>query len=201
MVTTAAKRQRHDLASLVEVAVGVFAERGYDGTTIDDIAAAAGVAKSSIYHHVDNKAELLELAVDRAMARLQELEQREVLIGKTAIERLRLVCRAVIRLTIEKNPHLTLIRRLPLMTATAPWALKRYVRYETLVARYVDDAIAEGIVRDDVDPLLVSRFMWFATTGIAEIQRLDPTTALDELTDLALKLMLDGAGKRGPRET
>ena len=196
MVTAAAKRPRHDLASLVDVAVRVFAERGYDGTTIDDVAAAAGITKSSIYHHVDNKAELLELGVDRAMAVLQEMERQEVLVGRTARERMRLVCRAVIRLTLEKDPHLTLIRRLPLMTATAPWALKRYVKYETLVARYVDDAIAEGFVRDDVDPLLVSRFMWFATTGIAEIQRLDPASSVDELTDVALNLMLDGAGKR-----
>ena len=196
MVTTAAKRQRHDLESLVDVAIRVFAERGYDGTTIDDIAAAAGVAKSSIYHHVENKAELLQLAVDQAMTRLQEMERREVLVGQTAAERLRLVCRTVMRMIVEKDPHLTLIRRLPLMTTTAPWALKRYVRYETLVARYVDDAIAEGIVRNDVDPLLLSRFMWFSTTGIAEIQRLDPTTSLDALTDVALKLMLDGAGRR-----
>ena len=196
MVTVAAKRQRYDLESLVDVAIRVFAERGYDGTTVDDIAAAAGVAKSSLYHHVENKAELLQLGVDRAMARLQEMERAEILVGKTAMDRLRLVTRAAIRMTIEREPNLMLIRRLPLMITTAPWAMKRYVKYEALMGRYVQDAIDEGIVRTDVDPLLLSRFFWFSTTGIADIQRLDPATTVDDLAELALRLLLDGAARR-----
>jgi AcrR family transcriptional regulator len=195
-VAASTKRQRHDLGSLLEVAVRVFAERGYDGTTIDDIAAAAGITKSSIYHHVDNKAELLQLGFDRAMARLQEIERREVLIGETAMDRLRLVCRTVMRLTIEKDPNLAFIRRLPLMTTTAPSVMKRYVKYEALTGRYIQDAIDEGILRDDIDPLLLSRSFWFSTTGIADIQRLDPSTSVDDLTELALRLLLYGAARR-----
>ena len=196
MVTATAKRQRYDLEGLVDVAIRVFAERGYDGTTVDDIAAAAGVAKSSLYHHVENKAELLQLGVDRAMARLQEMERTEILIGATAMDRLRLVTRAAIRMTIEREPNLMLIRRLPLMIATAPWAMKRYVKYEALMGRYVQDGIDEGIIRADVDPLLLSRFFWFATTGVADIQRLDPSTTVDDLVELALRLLLDGAARR-----
>ena len=196
MTAAAPKRERHDLRSIVDVALRVFAERGYDGTTIDDIAAAAGVAKSTLYHHVDGKADLLRLGVDRAMACLQEMERRDVLVGATALERLRLVARTVIRLTIEKEPNLAFIRRLPFTATTAPWALKRYVKYEALTARYVRDALDEGLLRDDVDPLLLSRYLWFSTTGIADIQRLDPSQSVDDLSEVALQLLLDGARKR-----
>ncbi|HET8588606.1 MAG TPA: helix-turn-helix domain-containing protein, partial [Nakamurella sp.] len=52
--TPRARRGRpgYDADALLEVAVRVFTERGYDGATMDDLAAALGITKSSIYHHV-----------------------------------------------------------------------------------------------------------------------------------------------------
>ena len=61
----------------------LFAERGFRGVSISDVATSAGLVKSSIYHHFENK-EALYLAVLTEMARqsreqssvwLQQLEQ------------------------------------------------------------------------------------------------------------------------------
>ena len=60
-------RPGHDLASVLAVAVELFNERGYDGTSMRDLAARLGIAKSAIYHHVAGKEELLSLALDRAL--------------------------------------------------------------------------------------------------------------------------------------
>lgn len=43
---------------IVEAAGRLFGERGYDGTRLDDIAAAAGVTKPVLYRHFDSKREL-----------------------------------------------------------------------------------------------------------------------------------------------
>lgn len=51
---TGAERQR----SILEAATEVFAQRGYDGARIDEIAAAAGVSKALIYEHFPGKREL-----------------------------------------------------------------------------------------------------------------------------------------------
>ncbi|HEU5271659.1 MAG TPA: helix-turn-helix domain-containing protein, partial [Jatrophihabitans sp.] len=55
-----AKRGRpgYDLDSLLAVAVEVFNERGYDGTSMEDLSRRLGIAKSAIYHHVAGKEEL-----------------------------------------------------------------------------------------------------------------------------------------------
>jgi AcrR family transcriptional regulator len=53
---------------LLRAAADVFAERGYDGTRVADIAAAAGVSNGALYAHFDSKAELL-LAALRAHGR------------------------------------------------------------------------------------------------------------------------------------
>ena len=46
-------------AALAEAARTLFLEKGYDATTMDEIAAAAGFAKGTLYHYFSNKAALL----------------------------------------------------------------------------------------------------------------------------------------------
>jgi AcrR family transcriptional regulator len=57
-VTAAETRER-----LLRAAADVFARRGYDGTRVADIAAAAGVSNGALYAHFDSKAELLVAAL------------------------------------------------------------------------------------------------------------------------------------------
>ncbi|HTX82559.1 MAG TPA: helix-turn-helix domain-containing protein [Streptosporangiaceae bacterium] len=57
-VTAAETRDR-----LLRAAADVFAERGYDGTRVADIATAAGVSNGALYSHFASKAELLVAAL------------------------------------------------------------------------------------------------------------------------------------------
>jgi len=59
-VTAAETRER-----LLRAAADVFAERGYDGTRVADIAAAAGVSNGALYAHFASKADLLTGALRR----------------------------------------------------------------------------------------------------------------------------------------
>ena len=56
-------RPGYDLDSLLTVAVEVFNERGYDGTSMEDLSHRLGITKSAIYHHVSGKEDLLRLAL------------------------------------------------------------------------------------------------------------------------------------------
>ncbi|HSK48882.1 MAG TPA: TetR/AcrR family transcriptional regulator [Solirubrobacterales bacterium] len=49
---------------LLRIAAGLFAERGYEATTVRDIASAAGILSGSLYHHFDSK----EAMVDAILA-------------------------------------------------------------------------------------------------------------------------------------
>ena len=60
-------REQYDATSLLAVAVRTFNDSGYDGTSMSAVAAAAGISKSSIYHHFTSKEQLLNLAVSRAL--------------------------------------------------------------------------------------------------------------------------------------
>src|ERR1700744_1401976 len=81
-------RPGYDLESLLAVAVAVFNERGYDGASMGDLSRRLGITKSSIYHHVDSKEDLLALALDRALDGLFAVADEVMAQTEPAIERL-----------------------------------------------------------------------------------------------------------------
>ena len=51
-------------ATILETAGMLFVEKGFDATTMEEIAAAAGFAKGTLYHYFNNKADLLNALKD-----------------------------------------------------------------------------------------------------------------------------------------
>ena len=57
---------------LLDVGRSLFAERGYDGTAVEEIAARAGVSKPIVYEHFGGKEGLYAVVVDREVQRLMD---------------------------------------------------------------------------------------------------------------------------------
>jgi AcrR family transcriptional regulator len=66
---------------LLDVGRRLFAERGLDGTSIEEIAAKAGVSKPVVYEHFGGKEGLYAVVVDREVSRFLEMANR-LLEGK-----------------------------------------------------------------------------------------------------------------------
>jgi AcrR family transcriptional regulator len=80
---TAERRRQQTRDYLLQAAAQVFAERGYHGASLDEVAAAAGFTKGAVYSNFKNKEDLflalIEAAYTREMAALKEaLEGSEV---------------------------------------------------------------------------------------------------------------------------
>ncbi|MGH7288419.1 MAG: TetR/AcrR family transcriptional regulator, partial [Myxococcota bacterium] len=56
---------------ILEVAEARFAQRGYAGVGMREVAAAAGLGKSSLFHHFATKAELYVAVVERVIVRIE----------------------------------------------------------------------------------------------------------------------------------
>lgn len=64
------------LEDIIETGTRVFHERGYDSGSLDDVAAAMGLSKGSLYHYLRSKAQLLYFIFDRAITlALQRLDE------------------------------------------------------------------------------------------------------------------------------
>lgn len=56
---------------LIDIARGLFADRGFDGTSVEEIAAHAGVSKPVVYEHFGGKEGLYAVVVDREVRALE----------------------------------------------------------------------------------------------------------------------------------
>jgi AcrR family transcriptional regulator len=171
MSAQGARRDSHTVQSLLAVAVGVFNVRGYDGTSMEDLARAAGITKSSIYHHVSGKEELLRLAVTRALDGLfGVLDEPSAREGAAAV-RLEYVIRRTCSELAENLPYVTLLLRVRGNTAAEREALERRRDFDHRVASLVAAAIAEGDLRADLDPRLTSRLVFGLVNSLTEWYR------------------------------
>lgn len=82
---TRAERQARTRAELLSTAAGVFARRGYNGASVEEIAEEAGYSHGAVYSNFESKAELFLAVLEDYMAeRAQELAQTQLELGEDA---------------------------------------------------------------------------------------------------------------------
>ncbi len=171
--TAPARRGRpgHSLDSLLDVAVALFNERGFEATSMDSLADRLGVTKSAIYHHVPSKVELLRLALDRALDGLFVVLDEPGATTGPAIDRLEHVVRGSVGVLTTQLPFVTLLLRVRGNSHIESKALHRRRDFDHRVTELVRAAVAEGSVRPDVDPRVTSRLLFGTVNSLTEWYR------------------------------
>jgi AcrR family transcriptional regulator len=193
-VTTPGRRGRpgYDLESLLLVAVKLFNERGYDGTSMEDLSRKLGITKSAIYHHVPSKEELLRLAVDRALNGLFAVADETESVEGKAIEKLEHLVRGSVLVLTEQLPFVTLLLRVRGNTKIERAALARRREFDRLVTDLVKQAETEGDVRPDIDPAVTARLLYGMVNSLIEWYRPRRGSTGEELADAVCKIAFDG---------
>ena len=196
--TVPARRGRpgHSLDSLLDVAVAVFNERGYDAASMEELATRLGVTKSAIYHHVPSKGELLRLALDRALDALFAVTTEPGATSGPAIDRLEHVVRGSVRVLAAELPFVTLLLRVRGNSEVEQAALARRREFDRIVTELVRAAEDEGDVRPDVDPAVTSRLLFGTVNSLTEWYRPDRGLGAAALADALVATTFDGLRTR-----
>lgn len=193
-------RPGHDLDSLLRTAALVFHERGYDSTSMEDLAKRLGITKSAIYHHVSGKEELLRLTVNRALDALSAvIEEPESLEGP-AISRLRHALRRSVQVLVDEQPFVTVLLRLRGNSKVERQALARRRDIDGFLSGLVTAAEREGSIRPDLDPALTSRLLFGLVNSLIEWYRPRKGLSADELADAVAKLAFEGLERQESSE-
>jgi AcrR family transcriptional regulator len=185
-------RPGHSLDSLLDAAVALFNERGYEATSVDEVATRLGVTKSAIYHHVPSKVELLRLALDRALDALFAVTSETGATTGPAIDRLEYVVRGSVRVLTAELPCVTLLLRLRGNTEIERTALQRRREFDRVVTGLVRAAEHEGDVRTDVDPAVISRLLFGTVNSLTEWYRPGGDLSADDLADAVVTVTFSG---------
>jgi AcrR family transcriptional regulator len=176
---------------LTRQAARLFAEQGYHGTSMEDLAAALGVQKASLYHHIESKADLLwDVARDGAAAfhaALDEIDER-----LPAVDKLRLALRAHLRVVSEQLDIATVFVRewRYLDGERRDEFLAERRRYEERIRGLFREGVEQSELRTDVD-VSVAALVFLSAANWAYTW-LQPGRDTDELADRFFELLVDG---------
>jgi AcrR family transcriptional regulator len=176
---------------LTRVAARLFAERGYQGTSLADLAEALGMQKPSLYHHIDSKEDLLwEVAWDGAEAFHAGLDG--VPADAAATERIRLALRAHLAVVAAQLDVATVFVRE--WRYLAGDRRDRFVaerrRYEERVRDLFRDGVERSELRTDLD--VATAALLFLSAANWAYTWLRPGARTDELADRLYAALLDG---------
>jgi AcrR family transcriptional regulator len=184
-------RPGHDQAAVLRAAIDLFNRKGYDATSIGDVAEELGVTKSAVYHHVPSKEHLLSEALDEALAGLEATVDAAVAAEGSAYEQLRGVVRRSVEVLVDHQPAVTLLLRVHGNTDIENAALRRRRAIDARLAELVGQAADEGALRADLSPDLVSRLLFGMINSLVEWYRpegpVDATDLANAITVLAFE--------------
>jgi len=145
------KKQGTDTESLstreriLNVAMDIFAHKGYYDTRLDDIVDEARISKGSIYFYFPNKEKLFLALVDQ-FSDLLERRTTEAIAEVQGIERVRVALITVLETfgRYRRPAKILLVQAVGLGTAFEKKRLAVNTRFASLIKDYLDEAVAAG---------------------------------------------------------
>ncbi len=185
-------RKPYDIETLTEIALRVFAARGYDAASMDDVARAAGITKASIYHHVAGKEALLERGLRRALDALFAVLHEPEATSGAAVSRLRHIVARVAEITLALQPALTVLFRIRGNSAVERDAIERRRTFDRIVTALVREAQDAGDARADLDAAILTRLVFGMSNSVVEWYRSGGRVADAEIARAVVACAFEG---------
>lgn len=155
-------RHEDKLENILMVAARLFSDRGYDATSLDDIADAVRVHKATLYHYIGSKEDILYQCLVRSIANYGDVLKR--MEDKTQPPLKRLHDFFMILIEAQNNDFgrcLAIVGRQPIGTVTRD-SIRDFQRtLDSAVRNVVKEGIADGSIRN-VSPKLASCMLFGA---------------------------------------
>ncbi len=185
---------------ILDAALTVFAAQGYGATRLDDVAAAAGVTKGTIYYYFKNKdALLVRLVADHDRKTFAKMESRLGRLSGPVSAKLRMAMREGFLEPADQTRRLVHVVLLELH-GTAPALFARTVHSAlvegwTLIAKLIEHGKAIGEFRPDADAEVAARVftsglvlqqLWRESMGLGALDPFDWGRLVDSTIELFL---------------
>jgi AcrR family transcriptional regulator len=188
-------------------AARTFVERGFDATSVNDVAAALGMTKAGLYHYISSKEALFVDILNLGMDWLEEEVVKPVRDVADPEERLRQMVRLHAKLTAGNEPWITVL--LDEMHAVAPESRKKIEArkrsyLEKLRATLVE-LKAAGRLNDDIDPTtgafaVLGMIIWLPR-WVRPGGRLTVDQVVEQIATIALQGLLKPATRHTKKST
>lgn len=176
---------------LLATATRMFAERGYDPTSVADIVDAMGVGKGVFYWYFPSKEELLGEILRSSQLELRRAQQAAIVDEPDPLRRIELGIRVTLAWFRAHRDYFAILQLAATDERFAP-ALRR--NREVAVAdtmRHLKDAIVEGRIAD-ADPELLAHAIHGVVDQLTRRCLVERDDAVHDVADVAVRFCLRG---------
>lgn len=178
---------------LLEAAALLFARNGYQSTSVDDVAEAAGYSKGAFYYNFSSKDDLFDALVDEHIERLTTDLEHALSDATTLDEKIAAVQKALARKQKERiDPRLEFE---VLASAVRDSKVRRrvagaYRRMRAAIAGLIEKEFAEVGAKPPMEPEHLALTIMAGSQGLALMQAIDPEAVPSGIMPSILALVL-----------
>ncbi len=182
---------------ILEAAARIFSEKGFDATSMQDIAQAVHLQKASLYHHFSSKQEILVGILDQALDLINNRLEIVLSQPSSADEKLREAMISYVQ-TIAENQNLAGVLLLELRSLDPELKARHAPRREKFEHLW-RDLIVEGHQQGvfiDIDPSLTGRAILGVMNWTVTWYRQEGPRSATDIANLFADLLLSGLLKQ-----
>lgn len=179
---------------LIGIAAELFAIKGYEGTSLRDIAETAGITKAALYYWFPEKETLFQRVVAGRMAALADRAEVAVGLAPDPLAKIR-------AFLLSSAEQMDTDRAGWISSSNTFWSnfnpeqrklvVPHRDRYEQLLRQCVTDAVAQGLLRD-VDPALATRLLLAGLNQLPRWLKAGGRLSAVQVVEQYLDMLLNG---------
>lgn len=167
-----AERRAATSQAILRAARSAFGRQGFDATSIDDIADAAGVSKGAVYHHVESKERLFREVLSSVLAELAERVGAASVRGDDPLERMSLGCREFLMACRQQEVRQIYLTDGPRVLGWEAWRALDLEHFLGVVQRGLEAGVRAGAIA----PIPVAPYAQLLGAAITEAALLTART-------------------------
>ncbi|MFR8104204.1 MAG: TetR/AcrR family transcriptional regulator [Clostridia bacterium] len=182
---------------IFETSMKLFAEKGYDATSIEEITSVVGVAKGTLYYHFSCKEEIFNFLVEEGMKLLKNSIEIKTARHQNSVDKLRDVVLIQIKILVKYENFITILLSQIWGNEPRNQMCKKYVfEYVKTIEEIIEEGIRKGEIIDGNAEVIASGI--FGLTCSSLIYRLKTTKQIDikELYTEFDKAIISGLSKK-----
>lgn len=134
---------------IFETSMKLFAEKGYDATSIEEITATVGVAKGTLYYHFSSKEEIFNFLVEEGMKLLQNSIDIKSAKFSNYIDKLKAIVLIQIKIVVKYEDLITILLSQFWGNESRNQKCKKHIlEYINKIEKIVEDGIKAGQIKN-----------------------------------------------------
>lgn len=168
---------------IFETSMKLFAEKGYDATSIEEITATVGVAKGTLYYHFSSKEEIFNFLVEEGVKLLKNSISIKTAKLTNSIDKLRAIVLIEVKVLFKYESFMTIILSQIWGTDARSQLCRKYVfEYIQMIEEIVQEGIQKGeIIKGDTNVIASGIFGFTCSSFVYKMRHNNEEVDVNEL--------------------